>query len=156
VLVLDIERSDFAVIEAAVPGIAPGTFDDTPGFSDDPAPAPSAPLAEKLLRRLLSVFGFGAGLPASSPAELSAQIDQRWANLAAMRGQRAAGQATPAFGRIAVEGLVRTDGRAEWSYQRGGNGIPLPLPGNDATGATEFDRYVQNQVRLDLLRTLGS
>jgi hypothetical protein len=60
VLVLEIERSDFAVIDAALAGIAPGTFDDTPGFSDDPAPAPSAPLAEKLLRRLLSVFGFGA------------------------------------------------------------------------------------------------
>jgi hypothetical protein len=155
-MALEVERSEFTVIDSAATAITPGTFDVTPDFSNDPAPAASAPLGEKLLRRLLSVFNFGAGPAAASVADLSAQVDGRWPKLAELKARRASGEATPAFERIAVEGLVRIDGTADWSYQRGfANGAGLPLQSAEVGGATELDRYVQNHVRLDLMQRLG-
>jgi hypothetical protein len=144
VLSLTMERSQFVVVDDARARTSRSEFTSSPGYSSAPHPSASASIRQLLIGRLLAVLEFGSDIRASSLTELEQAIDGRW-------GTQPLGRATDTYERVTVEGLVRADGTAEWGYTIGGGGRELPISRQPAP-RSEFELYIQNQMRADLMR----
>lgn len=135
-----------------------------PGF----APWPPAPLASRqlsstpsdqtllLLCRLKLIFDFGAQIEGESSEELAKAIDLRWPAIAKLRAAMETGQASETYAQAAVTADVDSSGDSRWGYTSNVNGgEPLPLTYVAEDGKrTEFDRFLQNLVRLDLQKRI--
>jgi hypothetical protein len=161
VLSLTMERSQFVVLDDQRSRENRTRFASTPGFSSAAAPAATAGIRQLLIARLAAALEFGSDLALHSATELEAAIDERWNSVAELRQTRALGRSTDVYERIAVEGLVRADGTAEWGYSYGSGGRALPIPRRAASKAerieprSDYELYIQNQMRADLLRMLA-
>ena len=162
VVSLQVERSALTVVdragaEANRPHLASG-----PGFgTGPPAGAPAASGWNRIsietvcVARMKATLDFGAELVGDTREQLAMAIDDRWSDLASARSARASGRATPNYERIAAEVLLREDGQVEWAYTRRDDGaVPLPVPGVLSNGRTVLDSYVQNLLRLELMKAL--
>jgi hypothetical protein len=157
VLSLSMERSAFTIVDERRAARNRLRFTSSPDFSATPALGPNAGIEQLLKARLVAVLEFGSDLPANSHADLVAAIDQRWQGVAQARHARDRGETADAYERVRVEGVIRADGTAEWGYTFGSEGVALPVQNRSASGSnsvaprSEFERYIQNQMRADLL-----
>jgi hypothetical protein len=116
----------------------------------DPAQLDDTTLA---LMRLKLVFDFGSRVEADSASSLAAAIDAEWPKLANARAAFVSARGTQAYEQAAVTAELASSGAATWGFMRNVNvGTVLPVPDVAATEGCrpEFDRYIQNMVRLDL------
>jgi hypothetical protein len=111
-----------------------------------------------LLLRLKLAFDFGAGITANSPYELSKGIDAEWPALAVPREELARGAGIPPYEQASINGEVNALGEPTWGYTRNVNGgqlLPLKEP-TPVPARPEFDRFLQNLVRVDLARRIDA
>jgi hypothetical protein len=109
-----------------------------------------------LLFRLKALFDFGAGVNGDTSTSLSEAIDAEWPALGVARTSVATGQATITYAQAAVSADLDAKGETGWGFQPNLNGgAALPIPDiTPASGRPEYDRVLQNLVRLDLLRRI--
>lgn len=108
------------------------------------------------LLRLKLGFDVGAGITGNSPEELSEAIDIEWPMLAVLRRDLALGAGIPSYEQASINGEVNAKGEPTWGYMRNVNsGQPLPLKEPTPVPARpEFDRFLQNLVRVDLAQRI--
>jgi hypothetical protein len=108
--------------------------------------------------RLKLAFDFGAAIAGDSSDELTRGIDAEWPALAAPRADLARGAGIPPYEQASINGEVNALGEPTWGYLRNVNGgqiLPLKEPAPVPT-RPEFDRFLQNLVRVDLAQRIDA